>query len=174
MNEMTMREISRLCKNYADACDGLEELIHEIRTDQRRAVRTKMRRLVTVADHKKKAEDELRSALEDAPELFEKPRTRAIEGIKVGYRKLPGKAVVEDEERLVELIRKKLPDREDALVRTKVTVDKAALKNLTVRQLASIGVTLSEDTDEIVIQAAQTDLDKLVAVLFADDEEAAG
>ena len=172
MGDVTMRTIGDLCKRYADACDDVEDLVGEIRSAQRRAVRAKMRSLVSRVERMKAEEAELRAALEAAPELFEKPRTRAIEGIKVGYRKLPGKAVVDDEEKVIELIRKKLPDREDSLVRTKVTVDKAALRNLAVRQLAAIGVTLSEDTDEIVIQAAQTDLDKLVAVLFAEGEEA--
>ena len=173
MNEMTLREIGDLCKRYADACDDLEDLADEIRSEQRKAVRQKMRSLVARADRKEQVEKELRAALEAAPALFEKPRTRAIEGIKVGFRKLPGRFEIPDEERTVELIRKRLADKEGDLVRTKVTVDKAALKNLTVKQLAAIGVTLTEDADEIVIRAAQTDLDRLVAVLFADGEEAA-
>ena len=116
----------------------------------------------------------LRDALADSPELFVKPRTRALEGIKVGFRKLPGRFEMADEGRTIKRIRERMPEREDEFVRVKESVDRAALKKLATGELARIGVTLVETGDEVVIAVAKTDLlDKLVEALLVEGEEAA-
>ncbi len=50
----------------------------------------------------------------------------------------------------------------------KETLDRAALRKLTARDLAAIGVKIVEVNDEIVVRAAGDDLDKLVDALMAD------
>ena len=116
------------------------------------------------------ARDELREAIAANPELFERPRTRALEGIKVGYRKQPGRVEC-DEERSIARIRKLYPDREADLVRVRESLIRSALKNLDAKTLASIGATVIQVADQIVIAAADDDLDKLVDALLSDDED---
>ena len=173
MSDATFEEIGKLCRTYADARDDLERITEDVRGERRRAVRERMRALKGAVARVSAARDALKDALEAAPELFEKPRTRAIEGIKVGFRKLPGKIEVADEARAVRRIRAKLPEKADVLIVTRETVNRNALKQLSVRELASIGAVLGDDEDEVVIKAASTDLDKLVDALLADGEEGA-
>jgi len=173
MEAMTLDEIGKLCRAYADARDDLERITEEVRGERRRAVREKMRALKGAVARVSAARDALKEAIEGAPALFERPRTRAIEGIKVGYRKLPGKIEVADEAAAVERVKKKLPAKADVLIVTKETLNRNALKGLSVKELASIGAALGDDEDEVVIKTASTDLDKLVDALLADGEEGA-
>ena len=166
----TLVEISDLCRAYAIARDARDEVVEQIRDDRRAAVRRRLRVLKTRVAEVSSAEDALRSAVAGAPGLFVRPRTRAIDGIKVGFRKQPGRFEVADEARAIKRVRERLPGREDEIVRVKESLDRAALKRLDARELASIGVTVVETDDEVVVAAVATDLDKLADALFDDVE----
>ena len=137
---------------------------------RRQAVRRRLRALKSRAAEAKAAREALRAAVARSPALFDTPRTRAFDGVKVGYRKLPGRFEIADEARAIDRVRVRMPGREDELVRVKESIARAALKNLDARELAMIGVTLIEADDEIVITDSPSDLDKLVDALLADDE----
>lgn len=164
----TMDRITVLAKEYADARKELEAVSAGIRETRRKAVRNSLpvlkRRIARVSA----AKDELRAAIEASPHLFEKPRTVAIDGVKIGYRKLPGKFVVADEKKSIELARKRLPKFADALIRRTERLIAAAMKELSAGDLAKIGVRLEADSDEVVISAASDQLDKLVDALMQD------
>ena len=166
----TLEGIAGLCKSYAAARERLADTTEAIRADQRQALRRRLRGLKARVAEVSVARDRLREAIEDNPELFERPRTRALEGIKVGYRKQPGRIEC-DEERVIARIRKLHPDREADLVRVRESLVRSALKNLDAKTLASIGVTVVQVDDQIVIAAADDDLDKLVDALLSDEEE---
>jgi len=110
----------------------------------------------------------LRDAIEGSPDLFVKPRTMTLHGIKVGYQKGKGKIEFDDPERVVELIEKLLPDLVSALIETKRVPVKDALKNLSVKDLRRIGCTVEETGDQIVIKAADSEVDKLVARILVE------
>ena len=164
-----MADIARLCRAYADARDALAEVSEDIRERRRAAVKARLRALQTRVAAVAEAKDTLREAIADAPELFTKPRTRALDGIKVGYRKLPGRVAC-DEARAIAQIRKRLPDQAGNLVRVKETLNRSALLQLDSKTLAGLGVAVTDVDDEIVIKAASTDLDRLVDALLADGE----
>ena len=165
---MTIAEITKLCRSYADAIAAMEEVTGEIQEERRKIVRQRTRRLMERVARVSAARDALLQAVGSSPELFEKPRTRALEGIKVGYRKKPGRIEVADEARSIERVRKSLPELEEVLVVVKEALDRNALKGLSVKQLAAIGARLTEDDDEVIVKAAGTDVDKLVEALLAD------
>ena len=168
---MTLEEIGALARKYADARHEFEELQEAIQSEARRVVRQKMRSLKGASARVSATRDALKAAIEATPALFESPRTHAVDGIKFGYRKSPGKFEAADEAKAIERIRKHLPDLAERLIRTKETLSRPALKTLTAKDLGKIGVTLVDDGDEIVIAAAKTDLDKLVAILVPDGDE---
>ena len=106
--------------------------------------------------------------------MFVRPRTRALEGVKVGYRKMPGRIVC-DEARAVARIRELHPEREADLVRVRESLDRAALRRLDSQTLASIGVSIAHVEDEIVIAAAGADIDRLVdAMLYEVKDDDGG
>ena len=108
----------------------------------------------------------MRQAILSRPDLFEKPRTQAVDGIKFGIRKQTGAIQYADEAQVVKRIRQKLPDQADTLVRVRETVDKTQLRKLPARQLAQLGVTIEDPVDEVTIAAVEGDIDKLVDALL--------
>ncbi len=164
---MSMGEIAGLCREYVAARERLAETTEQIRALQRQALRARLRGLRNRVAEVSAARGELRAAVEANPGLFERPRTRALEGVKVGYRKRPGRIEC-DEARAIARIRKLYPEREADLVRVKESLNRAALKRLDSRTLAAVGVSLIEVEDDVVVVAAGGDLDKLVEAMLAD------
>ena len=160
------------CRDYCDARDRVSERVEQIR--QRRHKYTKrlmpgLRKRVAELDE---AKDRIREYLEVNPQQFVRPRTRALAGCRVGYRKRPGQIEI-DPVRAIPRIRELMPQREKDLVRVKETLVKPALKNLSAAELAAIGGSVVEVDDEIVIKVPKDSLDQLVDALLADFEEAA-
>ncbi len=164
---MTIADIAGLCRAYLAARERLAQTTEQIRALQRQALRSRLRALRSRAAEVSAARCELQAAVKANPQLFAGPRTRAFEGVKVGYRKRPGRIEC-DEARAIARIRKLYPDRETDLVRVRENLDRAALKRLDSKILAAIGVAVVAVDDEIVIAAAGGDLDKLVDAMLAD------
>lgn len=166
----TLEGIAELCKTYSAARERLADTTEDIRADQRRALRRRLRFLKARVAEVSAARDLLHQAIEENPALFDKPRTRALEGVKVGFRKQPGQIDC-NEARTIARIRKIRPDLEENLVRVKESLNRSALKQLDARTLSAIGVTVIQVDDQVVIAAANDDLDKLVDALLSDEEE---
>ncbi len=165
--ETKLSEIATLCASYAQAREQLAGVTEKIRMLRRQAVRRHLGGLRERIADVSVAHESLREAVEANPELFATPRTRSLEGVKVGYRKLPGKVEC-DEARAIERIRKHCPAREAALVRVRESLNRAALKQLDAKTLSALGVSIVEVDDEVVIAAAGDDLDALVEALLGD------
>ncbi len=169
-NGPTLAEIGDLCRTYAAARERLAEVSEEIRELRRKAVRARLRGLKARVADVSATRDALRETVEAAPHLFGKPRTRSLEGVKVGYRKMPGRVECADEARAIARIRERMLEREDELVRVRESLNLGALRRLGGRELASVGVRIVDVDDEVVIATAPDDLDKLVDALLEDGE----
>lgn len=165
-----MEPITRLAQAYAAERERLQGIVDDIHDRQRAVVRAQRRSLRAAVARTSAAKGELREAIEAAPELFVRPRTQTVDGVKFGMRKQPGALRMTDESRVIERIRKVLPERVADLVQVKETVVKAALKKLPAKTLARLGVTLEADEDEVQIKGATDELDKIVDALMGDDE----
>lgn len=112
-------------------------------------------------------EKQLGAEIEKVPQLFEKPRSITLHGIKVGLQKQKGSIEFDDEEKLIERIRK--VDEKDTLsvppavlIKSKEYVSKEGLQMLRAEELKKLGVRVVADTDKPVIKPADTTIDKLV------------
>lgn len=168
---MTIDDIITLARVYAKARDDMEEVLDDIRDRRRQAVRSRMRALRNRVAECAAAKEALRAAVEAAPELFAKPRTQTADGVKFGWRKQSGAIEIADEKKVIERIRKRLPDRVASLVKVKETVDKTALRKLKATDLAKLGLTIADPVDEVTITVPSTDIDKLVDALLEEDPE---
>lgn len=75
----------------------------------------------------------------------------------------------EDPKRVIELIRRKLPDVAERLIRVREEPNREAIKELEPRQLASIGASLIATGDEIVIDHPSDEIDALIDALTAEE-----
>lgn len=166
----TLADIEQHTRRYADARDLLAERVQALQNDIEQAKRRKLPGIKKAVAAAAEARDKLQAAIEESPELFVKPRTLVIAGIRVGYTKGAGKLTFDDPARVVALIRRHYPDQAEALIKITETPIRKALGNLSVAELKRIGVTVEETGDQVVIKPADSDVDKLVNALLADAE----
>lgn len=116
--------------------------------------------------------DKLFAAVEASPDLFRKPRTRELHGIRVGFAKGKGKIEWNDASQVVTLIKKHLPAQAETLIKTNEKPVKSALNGLSAADLKRIGVTVTEAGDRVVVTPVDGELDRLVEALLSDSEPA--
>ncbi len=112
--------------------------------------------------------DMLLAAVEASPELFTKPKSQTLFGVKVGFAKQPGKISWDDAAQVLKLIKKHLPDQAELLIKTTEKPVKSALNGLPATQLKRIGVTVTEAGDRAFVTPVDGDLEKLVHALLGD------
>jgi hypothetical protein len=119
----------------------------------------------------------LEALIKESPELFDKPRTIVLFGIKVGLGKGKGKIEWESASSVVRLIKKHFPEQADLLIKTTEKPLKKALAQLSVAELKKLGIQVDETDDQVIIKSVDSEIDKLVAKLLEEageiDEEAA-
>ena len=164
----TMQDIIALARAFAAAREATEALADDIKAMQRKALRGRLRTLRSRVAEQAAAEDALRAAIQARPELFVRPRTVAVEGIRFGLRKQPGAVVLGDEAQAIRRLRAIFPNQATALIRVSESLDRKALRWLGATELAQIGITIERATDEVTIATASSDLDRVVAALLDD------
>lgn len=165
-----MDEIESLAGKFAGARYSLAVELETLRDLQEAAKRQRLRFIRAALVKFKAAHADLKDALESNREIFEKPKTRMLHGIKVGFQKQRGKLEIDNDEQVVKLIRKHFPEQFDALVQTIRKPVKPALQNLPAVDLKRLGVRVTDDIDTVVIKPADGEVDKLIDALLNDEE----
>ncbi|PTX95740.1 host-nuclease inhibitor Gam family protein [Opitutus sp. ER46] len=172
IEQLSIAQIDDLAKTYAAARKVLGDRVNELETDiaavQKRRIAGIKAAAATAAD----AQARLRGAIESSPGLFQKPKTFCLHGITVGYRKGSGKVEWDDNAKVVALIRKHLPEQAEVLIIVEEKPSADALKNLDTRDLARIGARIETTGEMVVIKAADTAVDKLVAKILKEGAKA--
>ncbi len=171
MTEMTpLSTIEAQALAYRQARDRLQSLVAALEADIQSLKLARMPRLrealATLAD----TESRLRADVGASPaELWQKPRTRTFHGVKVGYAKQRGRVEFDDEAKVIERMRRLLPkDQAELLVRVREAVHKPAVYDLTAADLRRLGITVTADCDQIVVQDVAGELDRAIDALLAD------
>lgn len=168
---MEMKHIEDLTGEYAGARRELASYVESLQAELDAAKRRHLERIREAVSRVAGLHDRLRLALEAAPELFRKPRTRVLHGIKVGYTKQRGQVVIDDEAATVARIRRLLPaEQAELLIRVRESVDKPAVYDLSATDLKRLGIAITADTDAVVIRPTDSEVDKLVNALLAEIE----
>ncbi len=166
----TLGDIERLTKEYAEWRRDLSEAVlvaeHEIAAIKRRHVAAIKRKVEAVAER----QAQLKAAIKASPELFKKPRTLIIEGIKIGFMKEKGTISWTDASQVIKLIKKHFAEQAEVLIKTTEKLVKGALQQLPAADLKRIGVTVGADGDAVVIKSTDGDIDKLVEAFLKGDE----
>ncbi len=112
----------------------------------------------------------LQDLIDGAPQLFSRPRSILVDGVKSGYRKAEDELDWDDDTMVINRIRAlpELADMAPVLIRTEESLNIAALSELPAALRKRIGVRLIEGADKSYISFADTDVEKLVKAIIAD------
>lgn len=116
----------------------------------------------------------LSTAIGEAPELFEKPRTMVIAGVRVGLAKGKGGIEYGDPDDVVRRIEKQYGEESDQYLHVKKCPDKEALEKLPTGDLMKLGCAVVNAGDKPVIKpldGEMTTLAKSLLSQLAKDDE---
>jgi hypothetical protein len=177
---ITLADIERACKAYSDESTKLNDLVSALDADLAKVKQDHIAGIKRQATVVARREAELAQHRDDAPDLFVKPRTVIMHGVKVGYTTSIGRIDYDDEAAVIRQIRAKLADRADELIRSEESLIKDALKRLTPAELARIGCRIDGAGNIGILKLVGGDIEKLIDKLIAkmvagiiEDREAA-
>ncbi len=178
MKPITLLDVDKMTETYSRDRATLAAIVRDMEQEMEKLKRSVMPHIKKALSRTIESRKALHAALEENPELIAKPKTRVWHGVKVGFRKKKGEISMENEERTIKLIEKYFPDdaREGLmLLREKVSVDKTAVQKLAAADIKRLGITIGEDTDEVVIAPVDSEVEKIVDALLkgADEKEEA-
>lgn len=167
----TMQEIEIKAKAHAAARLALTNHVTLLKAEIEAVTQKRLKKLREIVALATASGDELLALVSESSELFKKPKSAVLHGIKLGFKKEKGKISFADEEQVIKLIKKHLPDLADVLIVTTEKPSKEAMNNLEAGQLKKIGVTVTADSDVAFITDPTSDVDKIVTALLKDVTE---
>ena len=120
------------------------------------------------AEEKAAAFEHLMALIQSSPQLFLRPRSITVDGVKAGYRKESDSLDWDDEQVVIRRIQAMLPDQVDLLIRTQTSLVADALPQLDATVLRQIGVRQVSGSDQAFVNIGDSDVDKLVKAILAD------
>lgn len=169
----TLKEIEALALKFSGVRSKLGEHVRELNDEVETAKRKHLAAIKRLTERAAEAQLELDAAIKESPDLFVRPRTLTLHGIKVGFKKASGRIEWEDADQVVKLIKKHFADQADVLILTKEKPAKEALEQLTAADLKKLGIEVADTGDVVVIKDTATDIDKLVTALLKEATEEA-
>lgn len=158
-------DIDRRAKLYAVAREDLAALVNAlnegVQAMQRKSLPDIKRAVARASEHHVKLE----ALLLQRPDLFVKPRTTILHGIKLGYQKSKD-SLEYDAEMVIQQVKEKLPEKASGLIRTKEELVPEAIKLLTAEERMAVGISDVQGTDKVVINPTDSAIDKAVAALL--------
>lgn len=160
--------IERLTKIYADAAGALNDAVAELEAELEATKRKRMKDIKALVVRTAEAKAKLHASVEAHPELFHKPKTLTIAGVRVGLQKGKGKLDWEDDDQLVAKIEKVYGDQAaDYLIITKKP-SSTALNELETAELRKLGVTVEETGEQIVIRHVSSEVEKVIKAMLKE------
>lgn len=120
------------------------------------------------AEEEAAAHRALLNLLDAAPQLFDKPRSINVNGVRAGYRKAEDSLDWGDDAALIKRIRALLPAQADLLIRTEETLVLDALAQLPAAAHQKLGINRITGADNPFVTIGAADVEKLAQALIAD------
>lgn len=173
MTQLTDLEPS--AKALADARAKVAEIVTDLNAGIDALKRDHMPALKRAIARAAEKHDQLKTMIEANPQLFLRPKTTVLHGVKIGYAKGKGGISFDDADQVLKLIRKHLPEQADVLIITKEAPARDAIAQLSAADLKRIGCTVVNTGEQVVIKPADSEVDKLVDAMLkgATEEQAA-
>jgi len=160
--------IETACRALSDERARLRDLVAELEDKIRAIKRAFNHRIKHLAGQAAARHNDLVALVEGNPTCFEHPRTQIFHGVRVGYRKGVGGIAWDDDAQVIKLIKARMPEAADTLIKTTEKPIRAALKALPVGELKRIGCRVDDTGDQIIVQPIDSEIDRLVDAILAD------
>jgi phage host-nuclease inhibitor protein Gam len=170
MTQLT--DIEKRAKAFADARAEVSSIVTVLNDGIDALKRDNMPALKRCIAKVAERHDNLRALIDANPQLFVKPKTVVMHGVKIGFAKGKGGISFDDPAQVVKLIRKHMPEQADVLIITKESPAKDALAQLSAAELKKIGCHVVNAGEQVVIKPADSEVDKLVDTLIKGATEA--
>lgn len=171
-------EIDSLTKAYSKARTLLAERVNTLNAELRAVHSRKIEGIKSALAAAADAKAQLVALLQQHPELFVKPRTMTLNGIKVGYGKGSGRVDWDDDASVIARAEKLLAKEDlsqeqfDLVVITKKELSAAGLRNLDTKLLVRLGVTVEGTGDVVIVKTEDGAVDKLVKRILKEGAQA--
>jgi hypothetical protein len=165
---MDLTVIEQQTKSFSTAHSELVDLVMELNRRTEAVKNSLLRDIKKAVQKTAERKSELQAAIDESRQLFDKPRTVVFHGVKVGLAKRKGKLEIEDDDKVVALIKKHFEDLADVLIHTEEKPVKKALEQLSGADLKKLGITVGADTDAVVITPVDSEVEKIVSALLKD------
>ena len=172
MKSNPMHQIDAAASVYATARDHVATIVANLNAGIDALKRENMPALKRAVAAAAERHDKLNALVQQNQNLFVKPRTVVLHGVKVGFAKGKGGITYDDPAQVCKLIRKHLPDQADVLIITREVPAKDAIAQLSAADLKRIGCTVVNTGDQVVIKPADSEVDKVVDALLKGAAEA--
>lgn len=171
---MTLTELQRRAEALSKTRDALAGLFKTLQDEIDTVKHGALPAIKRVARQLAKQHEELRDLIAANPELFVRPRTHVVDGLKFGLQKQPGKLSWEDDAKLCERIhglhgKDVLTDEQvQLLIATTEKPVAKTLEKLDGGILKRLGVTVGSDTDEPLIKSVDSEVEKAVNAVIKE------
>jgi hypothetical protein len=169
----TLGEIDTMAKTFSDARQRLSDTLQDLKDKQEALLRQYLPGMKSQVNIVKEREEALKGAIEDSPEIFIKPRSIIMHGVRCGFRKGKGKLDWEDDAQVVKLIKKRHADQADLLIKTVEKPVESALKQLDVSELMKLGIAVEATGDVVIAEPTDSEIEKQVKKLLKEGEKKA-
>lgn len=165
-----LRDIEQRCAVLRRRRDALRVLASAVNDAIGTIKQTYMPQLREAVAEVAEAEAAVRDAVQGSePALWLRNRTRIIHGIKAGWQKQRGRVEMDDEAKTIERIRKLLPaEQAELLIRVRESVHKPAVYDLTAADMRRLGITITDDSDVVIVRDIESELDRAIEALLAE------
>ncbi len=168
---MTLSEIEKLAKEFSDARKALRDRVDVLDEGMTALKKRYLPGIRKAVEDAKEKQASLSDAIADSPDLFVKPRTMTLFGIRFGIEKQKGKLEWDDKGIVVKLIKKLFPDSWETYVKVKEEPMKKTLATLPSADLKKLGIQVTETGDAVCIKPTDSEVDKLVDALLNEKKE---
>jgi molybdopterin converting factor small subunit len=164
----SLADIDKQAEKAAAARQTLAALVQALTDSLDATKRDALPAIRRALDRAADQHDKLRQLIADAPELFSRPKSQILHGLKLGYKKSKGKIEFNNPDRVMALIKRHFPEQAKTLIVTEESPSKKALANLTATDLKKLGINVTEGDDVVFITPVDSAVDKMVDALLKD------
>ena len=165
----TLADIETKAEAYAAARAALADRVAVLQAEIDALTRRELPAIREAMAQAQAAHADLRFAVESAPELFIRPRTRVLHGLRVGWMTGKGRVEIDDEADTIARIRRLLPEEQaELLIRVRESVDRNAVADLTAADLKRLRIRVVPGSEQVVIKPQDSALEKLIKGLLPE------